>query len=363
MRCRKIFGGGLPITYHIGPGPAKVHLKVESNWDIKVVRDIIAKIPGSQFPDQWVIRGNHQDAWVNGADDPLSGQTALLEEARSMGELLKLGWKPKRTIIFCAWDAEEPGLIGSTEWVEQHAEELARNAAIYINSDAQHGSRGFFRAEGSHALEKMVNGVTRDITDPEKNISVWKRSQALLSHFAEERRRSKGSPHPAHDLRMAPLGSGSDYTAFIDHAGVASLNIGFSGEDPGGVYHSVYDDFYWFTHFSDTDYVYGRALAQSGGVMLMRFADADVLPYDFANFADTIHEYSTELKALLKDTQEEIRDRNQAIDEGVFEAVSRPAASHPSAAEGTSGTPFLNFHAAGQRAVSLGQKLHITRRR
>jgi N-acetylated-alpha-linked acidic dipeptidase len=318
------FRGGLPITYHIGPGPAKVHLKVQFNWDIKTIRDIIAKIPGSQSPDQWVIRGNHHDGWVNGAWDPLSGQVALLEEARGLGELVKQGWKPKRTIIFCAWDGEEPGLLGSTEWVEQHAEELAKNAAIYVNSDSN--ERGYFRVEGSHALEKFVNGVARDIIDPEKNISVWKRTWAL-SRATKTLEQRKKAPKRA-DLRIGPLGSGSDYTAFLDHLGVASLNIGFSGEDPEGIYHSVYDDFYWFTHFGDTEFVYESALAQSGGMMLMRFADADVLPYEFGDFADTIHQYSTELKTLLTGMQDEIRDRNQAIAEGVYEAISDPR--HPS---------------------------------
>lgn len=332
------FRGGLPITYRIGPGPAKVHLRVSSNWDTKTIYNVIAKIPGSQAPDQWVIRGNHHDAWVNGADDPLSGQVALLEEARGLGELVKQGWKPKRTIIFCAWDGEEPGLIGSTEWVEHHAEELAKNAAIYINSDGN--GRGFFRAEGSHALEKFVNGVTRGINDPQKNISVWKRSQAkrLTSQKADERKEARTRA----DLRLGALGSGSDYTAFIDHAGVASVNIGFTGEGPGGVYHSIYDDFYWYTHFADTEFVYGRALAQTGGVMLMRFADADVLPYDFTDFADTIQQYSTEIKTLLKDKQEEIRDRLKDLDDGVYEAVSDPLHPHlPPPREAI--PPYLNF--------------------
>ena len=274
------FRGGLPITYHIGPGPAKVHLKVASNWDIKPIYDVIARIKGSESADQWIIRGNHHDAWVNGAWDPISGQAPMLEEARSLAELVKQGWKPKRTIIFCAWDGEEPGLLGSTEWVEDHADELAKNAAIYVNTDDS--ERGFLHAEGSHALEKFVNGVAREINDPEKNISVWKRSQAhrLLNGKADEKREARSRA----DLRIAPLGSGSDYTAFIDHAGIASLNLSFSGEDPQGIYHSVYDDFYWFTHFADTEFVYERALAQTCSVMLMRFADADVLPYDFSDF-------------------------------------------------------------------------------
>jgi N-acetylated-alpha-linked acidic dipeptidase len=332
------FRGALPITYHVGPGAAKVHLKVESNWDIKPIRDIIARIPGAQSPDQWIIRGNHHDAWVNGAEDPLSGQVALLEEARALSELLKQGWKPRRTIIFCAWDGEEPGLLGSTEWCEDHADDLVAHAALYLNSDSN--GRGFLRAEGSHSLEKLVNGVARDVIDPEKNIPVASRLKArlLTSGDAEVIKEVRTRP----DLRIGPLGSGSDYTAFIDHLGVASLNLGFYGEDEGGVYHSVYDDFYWYTHFSDTDFVYGKALAQTAGTILMRFADADVLPYDFVGFADTMHRYVTEVKKLLSDKQEEIRDRNEAIDQHLYDAASDPR--HPLLPPPKQAVPpFLSF--------------------
>jgi len=336
------FRGGLPITYHVGPGPARVHLKLAFNWDIKPVYDVIAKIPGSEAPDQWVVRGNHHDGWVNGAEDPISGQIALLEEARALGELLKQGWKPKRTIIYCAWDGEEPMLLGSTEWAEFHADELKQHAAIYINSDGN--GRGYLQAQGSHSLEKFVNGVARDITDPEKNISVWKRSQAarLVGRVDDRRPDDKKDARSRPDLRMGALGSGSDYTAFIDHLGVASLNVGYGGEDDGGIYHSIYDDFYWYTHFADVDFVYGRTLAQTVGTMVLRFADADVLPYDFSDFADTIHRYSDELKTLLKNKQEQVRDQNQDLDNGVYSAVSdprRPTLAPPKEEM----PPFLNF--------------------
>jgi N-acetylated-alpha-linked acidic dipeptidase len=336
------FRGALPITYHVGPGPAKVHLKVAFNWDIKPVYDIIAKIPGSESPDQWIIRGNHHDGWVNGAEDPISGQVALLEEARGLSELLKQGWKPKRTIIYCAWDGEEPMLLGSTEWAEYHADELKQHAAIYINTDGN--GRGFLQVEGSHSLEKFVNSVSRDITDPEKKISVWKRQQAArltqgrMDGRPEDRKDARTRP----DLRIGPLGSGSDYTAFVDHLGIASINAGFGGEDDGGIYHSVYDDFYWFTHFADKDFVYGQALAQTIGTMVIRFADADVLPYDYSDFADTIHKYSDELKTLLKNKQEQVRDRNQDIDDGMYSATSdprRPTVAPPKEEV----PPFLNF--------------------
>jgi N-acetylated-alpha-linked acidic dipeptidase len=338
------FRGALPLSYHVGPGPAKVHLKVQSNWEIKPVYDVIAKIPGAESPDQWVVRGNHHDAWVNGAEDPISGQIALLEEARALAELLKQGWRPKRTIIYCAWDGEEPMLLGSTEWAEYHADELKQHAAIYINSDGN--GRGYLEVEGSHSLEKFVNSVARDITDPEKNISVWKRSQSRRLEPQNPRnaedREARKEARTRSDLRIGPLGSGSDYTAFIDHLGVASLNVGYGGEDQGGIYHSIYDDFYWYTHFADTDFVYGRALSQTIGTMVMRFADADVLPYDFNDFTDTIHKYSDELKTLLKNRQDEVRDRNQNLDDGVFNAVSDPRRPSVPPARETM-PPFLNF--------------------
>jgi N-acetylated-alpha-linked acidic dipeptidase len=336
------FRGALPISYHIGPGPAKVHLKVMSNWNIKPIYDVIARIPGSESPDQWIVRGNHHDAWVNGAEDPIAGQVALLEEARALSELLKQGWKPRRTIIYCAWDGEEPLLLGSTEWAEYHANELQQHAAVYVNSDGN--GRGYLEVEGSHSLEKFVNTVARDITDPEKNISVWKRSQArrLRPENPREDRDARKEARTRSDLRIGPLGSGSDYTAFLEHLGIASLNVGYGGEDRGGIYHSIYDDFYWYTHFADKDFVYGRALSQTIGTMVMRFADAEVLPFDFNDFTDTIHKYSEELKTLLKNRQDEVRERNQDLDEGVFNAISDPRRPIvPPAKEAI--PPFLNF--------------------
>jgi N-acetylated-alpha-linked acidic dipeptidase len=313
--------GALPFPYHLGPGPAKVHLKVKANWDLKTLYDVIARIDGSKFPDEWVVRGNHHDAWVNGAEDPTSAMVAELEEARAFGELLKQGWKPQRTLIYCAWDGEEEGLLGSTEWAEEHADELDRKAVAYLNSDSN--GRGYFSAAGSHSLEKFINGVAHDIEDPEKKISVWKRSQLRRIEEApspEERQEARQRP----DLRIRALGSGSDYGVFVDHLGIASLDLGYSGEDGGGIYHSIYDDFYWYTHFDDTSFVYGRALAQTMGTAAMRLADAQLLPFDFSNFADTIHKYLDELKKLLKTRQDEARELNQKIEEGVFTATADP---------------------------------------
>jgi N-acetylated-alpha-linked acidic dipeptidase len=334
--------GSLPITYHVGPG-AKVHLKAKFNWDTKPLYDVIARIPGSVYPDEWVIRGNHHDAWVNGAEDPISGTSAVLEEARAMGALLKQGWKPKRTIIFCFWDGEEPGLLGSTEWAETHSEELQRKAVVYINSDTN--GRGFLGAEGSHTLEKFVNSVARDVEDPETKMTVWKRLQ-----LSRTRPSMPGAPQEEHaantpglqDIPIGALGSGSDYTAFLDHLGIASLNLGFGGEDRGGIYHSVYDDYYWYTHFSDTDFVYGRALAQTAGLSVMRLADADLLPFDFDDFTDTIRRYVSEVRRLATDRRNEIIQRNRQIDEGFFTATNDPRfPTHPPAKEPV--PPFLNF--------------------
>jgi N-acetylated-alpha-linked acidic dipeptidase len=313
--------GGLPITYRIGPGPAKVHLKVFSNWDQKPLYDVIGRIQGSTYPDEWVIRGNHHDAWVNGAEDPISGMVTVLEEARSMGELVKQGWKPKRTIIYCAWDGEEPGLLGSTEWVETHADELKKHAVMYVNSDSN--SRGFLDLEGSHTLEHFINGVARDVQDPETKLSVWKREQLkqIAGAGTEDERREL---REREDMRLDMLGGGSDHAPFINFAGIASLGIGFSGEDHGGIYHSIYDDFYWYTHFSDYDFVYGRALAQTGGTAIMRMADADVLPFQFANFADDVKMYVREVENFAGQQRNEIQERNLKILEGVYSATADP---------------------------------------
>jgi N-acetylated-alpha-linked acidic dipeptidase len=331
--------GGLGITYHVGPGPAKVHLKVKSNWGTKPIYDVIAKIQGATFPDEWVIRGNHHDGWVNGAEDPISGQVAILEEARAFGELVKSGWKPKRTIIYCAWDGEEPGLLGSTEFAEQHYDELRAHAVAYINSDGN--GRGYLGIEGSHTLEKFSNDIAHEISDPETKLTAWKRLQLREISNAKTPEQREEIRKRA-DLRIPALGSGSDYTAFLQHDGVAALNIGFGGEDDGGIYHSIYDDFYWYTNFSDKNFVYGRALAQTGGTAVMRLADADLLPFEFEDFADTVQTYLKELKTLSQKMQDDILERNKEIEEGVFKATDDPR--QPLVAPSVEAVPpHLNF--------------------
>ncbi len=285
--------GALPITYHVGAGPAKVHLKLAFDWSVRPLYDVIARIDGSEFPDEWIIQGNHHDAWVNGASDPTSGSVALMETARGLGELLKTGWKPKRTIVLASWDGEEWGLLGSTEWAEKHADELSKKAVVYVNSDST--GKGWLNASGSHSLEAFVNDLMRDLRDPKRGTTLF---QAKLDHQIAEAKtdEDKREIQQRKDLAINALGSGSDYTAFLDHLTVASLDMEFGGDGGGGVYHSVYDSFYWYTHFSDTDFSFGAALSRTIGTALLRLADADVLPFEFTATARTLQRYVEEVE-------------------------------------------------------------------
>ena len=336
--------GGLPITYRLGPGAARVHLKLAFDWSLKPLYDVIAKLPGSSSPDEWVMRGNHHDGWVNGAEDPVSGAIAQLEEARALGELVRQGWRPKRTIIYAVWDGEEPGLLGSTEWVEQHQDELRRKGVFYLNTDSN--GRGMFGVEGSHSLERFANEVARDIIDPETNKSVGARERASRIVGGNKEARTRG------DLRIGALGSGSDFTPFLQHAGVPTLNVGFGGEDDGGIYHSIYDSYYWYTHFSDTSFVYGRALAQAAGTMIMRVADADVLPEEFGNLSETARGYIGELKALRDSTAKAIEELNLQLAEGAFVMVNDPR--RPTIAPKVqTPAPALNFAPLDNASIAL----------
>jgi len=330
--------GGLPMTYHLGPGPAQVHLKVTSNWDLKPLYDVIARLHGSN-DSQWIIRGNHHDAWVNGADDPISGMSAVLEEARVLGELHKQGWTPKRTIIYCAWDGEEPGLLGSVEWVETHRQELQQHAVAYLNSDSN--ERGFLDAGGTQDLQTVVSDVAKDIQDPETKMTVFQRSH--LSAIAEAKTdEERKDLHKRTDLVLDALGDGSDFTAFQDFAGISTVSIEFGGEDDGTQYHSIYDDFYWYTHFVDGDFLYGKALAQTAGTTVMRLADADLIPVNYSPQAEAIGKYEAELEKILKDKQDEFTERNLQAKEGVFTATSDPRRPLlPPAADEV--PPYMNF--------------------
>ncbi|HET7118910.1 MAG TPA: transferrin receptor-like dimerization domain-containing protein [Hanamia sp.] len=341
--------GGLPFAYHIGPGKTIVHLKVAFDWDIVPCYDVIAKIKGSKYPDEWVIRGNHHDGWVNGAADPVSGQAAMLEEAKSIGELLKTGWKPDRTLVYCSWDGEEPGLLGSTEWLETHEKELQQKAVVYINSD--NNGRGFLYAEGSHALEPLMDGIAKTVMDPQTNVNVFERrkaNEAINTSNTEAREKILAEK----DLKLGAMGSGSDYSSFIQHAGIPSLNLGYGGEDNGGEYHSIYDSYYDFITFKDPGFHYEVALAQTAGRAVLRMAEADVLPFDFTHLYKTIDKYSGELQNLLQSTRQSTDVENKIINSnfyGVGEDPTKKFISPTAKPE----VPYLDFSPLQNALVDL----------
>jgi N-acetylated-alpha-linked acidic dipeptidase len=312
--------GALPLTYHLGPGPAKVRVSLAFDWKRVPAHDVIAVLRGTGEPEQWVIRGNHHDAWVNGATDPSSGMAALLAEAKALGALVAQGFRPRRTIVFAAWDGEEPGLLGSTEWVEHHAPELAAKAVAYVNSDSN--SRGYLDMAGSHSLQRLLNEVARDVTDPVKGTSVAERlrGRALLGSDENDRRRA----FAREEIRLEALGSGSDYTPFLQHLGIASLNVGFGGEGQYGQYHSIYDSFDHYVRFMDPDFAYGSALAKLGGRAVLRLSQAELLPFEFTAVASAVATYLEELEALALRLRNETEHHNQALERGAFEAVAPP---------------------------------------
>lgn len=342
--------GALPITYHLGPGPARARLKLEFDWNLVPCYNVIATLRGIELPDEWVIRGNHHDAWVFGADDPVSGTVAVMEEARAVSELAKGGWRPRRTIVYALWDGEEPGLLGSTEWVEAHADELGANAAVYVNSD--NNGRGFLRAQGSHSLERLVGEVARDVTDSETKLPVGERLRAfrLARGTPEEKRTAREDP----DLRLGALGSGSDYTPFLQHLGIASLDLRFSGENGGGSYHSIYDSFDHYTRFGDPGFDYGIALVQTAGRVVLRCAAADMLPFQFGRQAATVDRYAREIDRLADDMRAATAEQNRLIRDGALAVAADPKETFipPQPEEPV---PYLNF-APLQNAVARLQE-------
>lgn len=330
--------GALATPYRLGPGPAKVRLQLQFDWKLAPAYDVIARLEGAERPDQWILRGNHHDAWVNGAADPVSGMVAELAEARALGELVKQGWRPKRTLVYAAWDAEEPGLLGSVEWAEAHAELLRKHAVVYINSDSN--SRGYLEAGGSHTLETLVNQVAREVQDPLKKVSVAERLQAsqIFNGSPEDRKEVRDR----RAFRIYPLGSGSDYTPFLQHLGIASLNIGFGGEEEYGQYHSIYDTVAHYERFMDPTYEYGVALARTVGRLVLRLADADVLPFETGRFTSTVSRYVDEVSRLADTMREETAERNRRVEDRIFWAVDNPAGTwvQPKAQEPV---PYLNF--------------------
>src|SRR6056297_509267 len=341
--------GGLPITYHIGPGPAKVRLKLAFDWKLVPAHNVIATMKGTDFPDQWVMRGNHHDAWVHGANDPISGMVALMEEARAVGQLAKNGQKPKRTLVYCAWDAEEPGLIGSTEWVEDHKKELQQKVVAYINTDGN--SRGYLGAGGSHSLQAMVSQVANAVTDPQKGVSV-----------AERRKAANVMRGGDNSFKLSALGSGSDYTPFIQHTGIASLNLGYGGEGRGGEYHTIYDTYTHYTRFKDPTFAYGVALANTAGRITLRLANADVLPFDFKEWHTTVSGYWEEIKTNADQMRIAVEKHNKLLKSNAFVLASDPQKEF-NAPEAMKEVPYLNFAPVQNGLAALNstiEKLSLT---
>ena len=341
--------GGLPITYHIGPGVAMVHLKLEFNWDMVPAYDVIAKIKGAEWPDEWVMRGNHHDAWVNGAGDPLSGQVAMLDEAKALGGLLKTGWQPKRTIVYCSWDGEEPGLIGSTEFAETHDKELQQKAVVYINSDGN--GRGFYNGGGSQALENFMDEITKTVKDPQTNASVSDRKRARELVNASSAKDKKEIMDRKGD-KLESLGSGSDYSSFLQHLGIPTLDLAYGGEDGGGEYHSIYDSFDDYRRFKDPNFEYGVTLAETAGHAVLRMADADLLPFDFRSLQCTIDKYATELTNLVDKMRENTAIENQLIKANDYTLAADPT-KHEQPPVAKAEVPRLDFTALKTALDSL----------
>ena len=286
------FQGGLPFAYHVGgTNDVKVHLKTDMDYKTRTIWNVVARVEGDRDNDRWVILGNHRDAWVFGAVDPNSGTSAMLEVGRAFGQMVKEGWKPRRTIILCSWDAEEYGLIGSTEWAEENATELREKALAYLNLDAA-VSGAHFGASSVPSLWKLIRAVTRDVKDPKTGKSVYQQWQDRTREMRPEGELDSG------EARIGALGSGSDYTPFLQHLGIASTDMGFGGDY--GVYHSAYDSFYWMDHFGDPGFVYHVAAAQVWGTLAMRLAEAEGLPFDYTDYANQIRDFFTDAVKLAK---------------------------------------------------------------
>ncbi|HEY1725190.1 MAG TPA: transferrin receptor-like dimerization domain-containing protein [Steroidobacteraceae bacterium] len=350
--------GALDITYHIGPGAARVRLQVQSDWRMKPIYDVIARIAGSELPDEWVLRGNHHDAWVFGAWDPLSGHSAMLAEAKALGQLLQSGWRPRRTLVYASWDGEEPGLLGSTEWAESHAQELREHAVAYLNSDEN--ERGFLAVGGSHSLQRLVTEVSAGVHDPQTDGSVQARLRAHLRveafqnpNASDRARRLAQAAADGADLPLEPLGSGSDFSAFLQHLGIASLNVQYVGEgEQQGVYHSAYDTFDHYAKFGDPGFQYELAQAQTVGHLALRLADADALPLQAGDLAGEVESYLQELHKLASDEAEHAQALADLRRSRAFELASDPR--HPLGPPSPEGeVPMLDFAPLDTAATQL----------
>jgi len=289
--------GSLPFRYHLGPGGVKAHLVSQQDYERRTIWDVVGKIKGTEAPESWVVVGNHRDAWVYGAVDPNSGTAAMLEAVHGVGALIHEGWKPKRTILFCSWDAEEEGLIGSTEWVEQHADQL-KNAVAYFNTDVAVGGPDF-GASAVPSLKNFMREVTKAVPSPmgDTVYQEWRANR----HGSNEHRASNAPQQPGDEVHVSDLGSGSDFTPFLQHAGVPSTDVGSGG--PYGVYHSVFDNYAWFTLNADPHFVYLQQMARVLGVEALRMADTDVLPYDYEAYAREVKAYIDSAKRKAEDAK------------------------------------------------------------
>ena len=350
--------GALPFTYHIGPGPTRVRMRTAYDWQVRKLFNVIARIEGSEYPDEWIVHGNHHDGWCAGATDPISGAVALMETARGFGELLAAGHRPRRTVVFALWDGEEWGLLGSTEWAETHREALGEGGVVYINTDST--GKGWLNLAGSHTLQKFVNEVAREVTDPERGVSVFEAARARRLETAANPE-ARAAIEQGDDLRLGALGSGSDYTVFLDHLTMASLNLGFGGDSPGGVYHSNYDTLHWYEKFSDSEFVFGRTLSQVVGTAMWRLANAAVLPFGF-----------TDLAAVMRDYVEEIRETHAAMEsppEIAFESIEQALDALEEAGQGYERALASLSGASGEsvlgsaRLSQLNQLLYTSERR
>lgn len=339
--------GALPFPYRFGPGPARVHLKLAFDWSLKPVHDVIAVLPGAELPDEWIVRGNHHDAWVNGASDPVSGMVSLLAEAKAIGTLAKDGFRPRRTLVYAAWDGEEAGLLGSTEWAEKHAAELGEKAVAYLNTDSV--SRGLLGAGGSQSLERLFNEVGRAVVDPERGVSVLDRARAAAIAQGDEKTRARLRSRA--DLRLEALGSGSDFTPFLQHLGIAALNVGFGGEEQYGQYHSIYDSIAHFERFGDPGFDYVAKSAEVNGRLTLRLSQADVLPLTLDRTAEGIGEYATELRELTATLRKESEERERLLAEGSLQLAADPQQTFV-APKALDRVPFLEF-APLENAVTL----------
>jgi len=310
--------------------------------------DVIAKLPGSEFPDEWVIAGNHHDGWVNGAEDPISGMVAEMEEARAIGELVKKGYRNRRTIVFCAWDGEEPSIIGSTEWTEDHQVELQQKAVAYINTDGN--GRGFVNAGGSHTLEPFFNEIIEQVIDPQTGVSVKERKYAQTIVTADKAGRGKLMDNK--NMKLGALGAGSDWGGFLQHLGIISINMGYGGEGEGNQYHSDYDTYDFFTRFIDPGFAYGVTLSKTTGRTMMRLVNADVLPVDFNSFYKTINDYTAEIKTALDKTRTETEEETKMLKDKLYDLAkdTKKVYGPPPAKEAV---PFLNFSSLDNAMVAL----------